>query len=914
MKRRKFMKIKKLSFLVLASMAMGALIGCGNQPTPEPEPPEPEPLPAEYSLMKYWAGNEAEEFYSVQENDNSTVITYTDVTGEDAGGWAYVRRSFAYDSANIARFSEYKKVVFEGKLQKSSGSDIVMVKVEGSDGNQWEKRFTFAAEVKTYEFSLSFISDWSKVTQILFFANRSTNLSGNGVITLNKMALSKADVVAANDIAPGQPTVPQGHAIYNGLAENQNELAIDYHWGYASDGGIKTETVNGEYKFSWGGDLQKGSEYEWVSSKIKNGSAKLQESGLKRVVFEVTGTADQEAIFKFESEQSHAQKEVRVTLTGAKQEVEVDITPALANADDTSWMAMIMPAPGQRGQVAAGTLTLHKCKLDKTEVYVPVNVVKFPQAWLDVVYAKDAEYEVAADPEVAHKQVITYNVANTPNFSSVKYMAKLNDDWFGAANYRRIVGKFTADVDVQVLIKPFDKGANEKWLNLKAGEAQFVDYDLEEANVDLSKPIFVMIATSEGSTKTGHVQIEDFRLARVTANVEDVNGVVRLNRVNNKAAYEYAVNKQGDLEVTWNFTENKYEFMELTVSAANAAKLAKLLGTLVSTADVHVGLKPADNGANEEKVALTAGTPVDVEKAIAADARLNDEWVGKVIVFIGYETGDALTGKVTFKNFRLTDGEHDTTYLPLPAGKYFASQALKAAAGGGQVEILLEVGADESVALRIANTVYPATLVSYNKVTGVIKFNATGLGAFGGKYNPTTKALDNCGLEGDMGAALEYNNYFSMTSHFKFWDCEGTSDELKAQFNRRYGDPWTKDTGNADRFASVEQGINGKAMSVRPYKGNRYSFSPVDFAEAFECKNLSFWVYNPGEQDVTLKAWGYKAVNWGTNFQIGNEFTAKHGTWTYISCGFTKASIYSFQIAEFSSKGFRLVYDDICIF
>ena len=356
--------------------------------------------------------------------------------------------------------------------------------------------------------------------------------------------------------------------------------------------------------------------------------------------------------------------------------------------------------------------------------------------------------------------------------------------------------------------------------------------------------------------------------------------------------------------------------MELTVSAANAAKLAKLLGTLVSTADVHVGLKPADNGANEEKVALTAGTPVDVDKAIAENARLNDEWVGKVIVFIGYETGDALTGKVTFKNFRLTDGEHDTTYLPLPAGKYFASQALQAAAGGGQVEILLEVGADESVTLRIANTAYPATLVSYNKVTGVIKFNATGLGEFGGKYNPTTKALENCGLAGDMGAALEYNNYFSMTPNYKFWDCEGTTAELQAQFKRRYGkSSWEGvDTGNADRFKSEDNGLYGKGMSVRPYSGYQWSFAPVEFSEAFECKNLSFWVYNPGEQDVTLKAWGYKATGFQSNFQIGNTFTAKKGTWTYVSCGFTKASIYTFQIAEFSSKGIRLTFDDICVF
>ena len=92
-------------------------------------------MPEEYSILDNWAGNEAEEQYVVTKNAaGATVITYTDVTGEDSGGWQYVKRSFAYDAAKVARFSEYKKVVFEGNLVKTAGTDIVMVKVEGAGG------------------------------------------------------------------------------------------------------------------------------------------------------------------------------------------------------------------------------------------------------------------------------------------------------------------------------------------------------------------------------------------------------------------------------------------------------------------------------------------------------------------------------------------------------------------------------------------------------------------------------------------------------------------------------------------------------------------------------------------------------------------------------------------------------------
>ena len=185
------MKHRKLITLILASMALGALAGCSkNTPSSTPSSSsQPDPLPAEHSLMKYWAGNASEEFYDVTETDTQTLIEYEDVVGEDAGGWEYVSRSFQYDAEVRDRFSEYKKISFTGKLAVESGSDVVMVKVQG-EGGTFEKRFNFDSSTATYEFSTSFVSDWSKVDAILFFANRSTNEDGSGLITLDKFVLN----------------------------------------------------------------------------------------------------------------------------------------------------------------------------------------------------------------------------------------------------------------------------------------------------------------------------------------------------------------------------------------------------------------------------------------------------------------------------------------------------------------------------------------------------------------------------------------------------------------------------------------------------------------------------------------------------------------------------------------------------
>ena len=191
---------KKLISLVLAAMAMTAVAGCNNNKKPsestetgsptetsEPETEtgtggqstdtEPDPLPEEYNILDHWKGNMEEEFYTVKETEDGITIDYEDVRGEDMGGWAYVARSFSYDAADVARFTEYKKVSFTGKLETTAGSNIVMVKVEGAGGT-FEKRFEFKSTERTYEFSLNFVSDWTQVSQILFFANRSINEIG----------------------------------------------------------------------------------------------------------------------------------------------------------------------------------------------------------------------------------------------------------------------------------------------------------------------------------------------------------------------------------------------------------------------------------------------------------------------------------------------------------------------------------------------------------------------------------------------------------------------------------------------------------------------------------------------------------------------------------------------------------------
>ena len=987
------MKIKKLMLLVLASMAMGVMTGCGNTPQGGDEPGDVEvekvtisfdanggtgtmaavqvdkgseytlpangftapvdkhfkswevggeakevgakitvnanttikavwefnALPAEYDLLEHWEGNQAEEIYTVSKNAaGATVISYTDATGEYSGGWEFVKRSFAYESTKLARFTEYKKIVFTGSMAVTAGTNFVMLKVEGEagSGNTYEQRFVFAPEEKTYELGLNFISDWTKVQQLLFFTNRSAAESGSGVITLSKFALSKEEVVPENDITGGtMPDVPQGYKPYDTVeAAETAQFSVDYHWGYSTDGHIAAEALDGGIaKFS----LEAGEKGEWeyVSSRVKNGKANLQDSGFKRLVFEVKGVAGQTALFKFQSEDNAVNKEKTIKFNGEVQTVELDITAILANEEKTAYMAAIFPQPGAATAVA-GTIELTKCFMDKNEVTPdPVNVGKFPQTWLDTPATAALCYDVTLTP-AEHKQVIHFE-KSAPNWDTVQYKVAPLD---GNKLYRRVVVDIVADVATHVLLKAFN--AHERWVNLVADEAQHIEYEVPESQVNFDNPFLIFISTNEGDALTGNVTVTGLRLARLTANTEDANGIVRLNRVNNAGdEYTTSVNLDEDLEVEWTKTASGYASIELTVSALNHAALNTMKATLVADHNVHVILKPADNGANEINVALTAGEEQEVTKAITSP--LGDEWVAKVIVMICTDGADALSGKVVLKDLRLTDGEHD---LPArsavaPVDGEYRGMAKAKAGNMWPVELFIESG---TPTLHIYNfDVHASSMQFYNR-TGKVLITSVGAGHVVAKYDSENKAFLNLTTDNEtMLNQLDVTYPISLSGSAMCLDCDGTTEELDAQFLRRYNNPWVDDTTNADRIQrETEKVVFGTAMKVRGYTTGRVNLCLKNSIESLnitgaKIKAIGFWVYNTGESNTSIQLFVYKNAAKSSFGQFGTV-NAAAGAWSYLQIGRTASALgdsevlYNFGFTVTNASA--LIYDNICLY
>ena len=222
---------------------------------------------------------------------------------------------------------------------------------------------------------------------------------------------------------------------------------------------------------------------------------------------------------------------------------------------------------------------------------------------------------------------------------------------------------------------------------------------------------------------------------------------------------------------------------------------------------------------------------------------------------------------------------------------------------------------DEKAYVEVGTLLKTTTTYDYDKATGLVTIALGGnFGNFTATYDEANEKLENAGVDGAAAAMLSNNNSIELVQATKFWDCNGSTAELQAMFKRRYmSGSWQVDSSNTDRFVSYENGVAGSAMQRRGYSGGAVAVNLASDMDPVEVSNIGFWVYNPGSTDLTLRMWIYKGASLSNNAELGSV-TAVAGQWTYCRMGFTKATIYNFQIADFNNSGVALVFDNISLF
>lgn len=237
----------------------------------------------------------------------------------------------------------------------------------------------------------------------------------------------------------------------------------------------------------------------------------------------------------------------------------------------------------------------------------------------------------------------------------------------------------------------------------------------------------------------------------------------------------------------------------------------------------------------------------------------------------------------------------------------------------GTFTCFLSMG-NEMVNIFIASNVVPRTTTTYtyNEETGLITIDLTNeandYGIFTGTYDRLTQTIINAGVDGGNSSAISNNHEITLSRVTHQWNCDGTTEELQATFKRRYmyAGSWIVDTDSSDRIVSVANGISGLALQRRGWTNGAVALNLNEDLEEAVGSYFGFWVYNPSSTDISLRMWGYRATNFGSNFEM-SSVTAKANSWTYCHA-YLSGKIYNFQIGDFTNSGVDLIFDNIVIY
>ena len=250
-----------------------------------------------------------------------------------------------------------------------------------------------------------------------------------------------------------------------------------------------------------------------------------------------------------------------------------------------------------------------------------------------------------------------------------------------------------------------------------------------------------------------------------------------------------------------------------------------------------------------------------------------------------------------------------------PSGTYKAAVSVS----GYSADFVISFGTESNhlIAVLVSNQNMDATGVTYNSSTNEFTISTTGTftynpisfttGNITGTYDYANDQLININFSGSVKDYVSNLTLPKPTTGL--FDCDGTTTQLRNVFKRRYrstGGGWSEDTGNSDRIDSnTTEFVSGTgAMKLRPFSGgDAYGFVlNSDFSPTLTAKNLHFWVYNPGSEDVVFREWVYKSASLNGGVEIGS-LTAKKGQWTYCAMGFTQASLYNFTVSAWKKDG-----------
>lgn len=443
-------------------------------------------LNAPYSLGNYWEGNREEDYYKITSVDDGFKVEYTDVNE-----YRYIGRSFSYD--DVSSFSRFKVLHFRADLNKSSGGDEVLIKIEYPEGTEDSKelRFNLAPTTKTYEADVSQIN-WSVVPTLYFFFNPGGSELGSGVATFYDFSLRVSADSSAENIGSLNS---ERYTVYNGSDEYFK--VTDYWYSASKNYSISEPNANGERVVEY--DKKEGDEWTAVYARIK-GSENIGK--FKQLHVRVSGATQKQVLVKLEGVVA---KEQWVTFSGSDDDISIELPAGLTTSNFT---VRFMPEGGSinvQGSFTVKQVYFSTIPAENSTQNIfnsDSDGVDFTAKWYgDATYSYDYTTPYVRIDWTAEKG----------DWESCKTLlggSKVNE-------YQKLVISFKGTQGQKVLFK-LALGNVEKWVDSMTGEDETTEIIFADGNNYSIANEFLVFGNGGQNGSAGYVQINSVKLAKAS--------------------------------------------------------------------------------------------------------------------------------------------------------------------------------------------------------------------------------------------------------------------------------------------------------------------------------------------------------------------------------------------------------------
>jgi hypothetical protein len=757
--------------------------------------------------------------------DSGDGVYATDINSTNALSFTFNKQNFPW-AAMVKDVTESLDEMQTLFISIQGSGVAVLIKLEGEGGLDREVQINANAAQQTFAWTFEGDEDFLLTVEkmLVFAAPGAEGVSGN--VLISRLEFSP-DEATGNVIESGHSDfVAPDPNIYDGEADTFQVI----NWYDGGDGVYDVTETNGSYEVSYNKTTEMH-HWSFIRADIQG-----QLSNFAKVVFVMTGVAEQTALLKVEGPEGN--KELPVVFDGTEQTFVVDLSTLANSVIDALDKIVIF---GTQGSVGVGEFTIHSVTFEKA--LTDINSGWYPLDEGDYVVTENMDGSVDVEFNKVEREWSLLKLDIDPALSNLNTLELV----------------IQGEAGLELLIKPNDSGALEQFVTLEDDQPLTLTYTADQFSSIL---IFAFpgVIPAEGSFKIISATLDFVPKAFDPTLVYNFNNDYTEN---DPGTYSFSVQEDDSVKVT--YVQSGWNFMRRNFDVTEVAGLNTMTVVLSGTPGRQVLLKPNDSGALETWVTFEDTEPVTV--VVHAGQFVN------LLVFA--EAGTAAMGSFTIheaylsythvitewqanEQYTITEnnGAYDVTYnkdgnpwalfrvdfLPETFGLNTLTITLSGEVGQSVLIKPNDSGALEKT-VTFENSEPVTVEFKADTFTTIIVFGSPGDAAATGTFTVHSAVLTYVPISFDPDTVLNLNvNHVSGDPEVYTFTQVG--DEVLVDYNKIAGQEWSFLRMNVDQEQGA--GLNTLTIVLKGQAGQAVLIKPNDSGA------LEHWVNFTDEEPVTV--------------------------------------------------------------